>query len=304
MSQLTAEQLSDIRAACEAGAHKAAAAFSAALGGDFSLRVVGSGTVTPASLPEGFDSAGLVVLLDVEGVAAVVVIAESTGLLPEWCANPDTTGNSKLATMAQELGMTLLPEALMPTDFKAARVEQLAEALQRGGLANGAASVRLAFRNDGGEAATAHLIFPLPNPDGILVDSADTEMGGASAANASSWAVQDEPAAPTTTRSRAAASVDDLPSYAQSLLQIKVPVQVTLASKRQPLRHILQLNTGTIIQFEKSCDELLDLHVGEHRVGRGEAVKVGDKFGIRLTSIVLPEERFGAVAAPNEPAAD
>jgi flagellar motor switch protein FliN/FliY len=323
MSQLTAAQLSDIQAACEAGAGDAAEVFSRALDAQLTLSVAGNGSVDPASLPEGFDTAGLVVLLDVEGTAAVLVIAESTGLLPEWYADPDTTGKNKLTTMAQELGMTLLPEALrpetpLPTTFQAARVAQLAEALQRGGLAEGAASVQLALQKDGGEVATVHLIFPLPNASDVLVDPKAAETDAASGTNTASAAGQDEaaantgtksPAATTTPQSRSVTSVDDLPEYAQSLLQIKVPVQVTLASKRQPLRNILELNAGTIIQFEKSCEELLDLHVGDHRVGRGEAVKVGDKFGIRLTSIVLPDERFGAVAAPNhairdEPDAD
>ena len=40
---------------------------------------------------------------------------------------------------------------------------------------------------------------------------------------------------------------------------------------------------------------MLDLDVGKRRVARGEAVKVGDKFGLRITSMVLPEERFEAV---------
>ena len=68
---------------------------------------------------------------------------------------------------------------------------------------------------------------------------------------------------------------------------------VTLASKKQSIGKILELGTGSIIQFEKSCEELLDLQVGDRICAKGEAVKVGDKFGIRLTSLVLPDERFG-----------
>jgi flagellar motor switch protein FliM len=49
---------------------------------------------------------------------------------------------------------------------------------------------------------------------------------------------------------------------------------------------------GAILQFEKMCDETLSLEVGDHRVAEGETVKVGDKFGLRVTSMVLPGERF------------
>ena len=88
-----------------------------------------------------------------------------------------------------------------------------------------------------------------------------------------------------------------LPSYTRSLLHIEVPVVVTLAAKKQIIGQILELGTGSIIHFDKSCDEMLDLSVGEHRIAQGEAVKVGDKFGLRVTSLILPEERFKPVAA-------
>lgn len=87
-------------------------------------------------------------------------------------------------------------------------------------------------------------------------------------------------------------SFEKLPSYTRSLLRVQVPVTVTLASKRQPIAKILELGPGAILQFDKSCEELLDLEVNGHRIGVGEAVKVGDKFGLRVTSMVLPDERF------------
>ncbi len=88
------------------------------------------------------------------------------------------------------------------------------------------------------------------------------------------------------------ASSRDLPLYSRSLLRIKVPVVVTLARKRQPLSRILELGPGAIIQFDKSCDAMLELDVAARSVALGEAVKVGDKFGLRINSITLPEERF------------
>lgn len=89
----------------------------------------------------------------------------------------------------------------------------------------------------------------------------------------------------------------DLPPYTRSLLRIKVPVVVTLAEKRQKLSRIIELGPGAIIQFDKSCEEMLELGVGDRPVALGEAVKVGDKFGLRITSIALPDERFNPVQA-------
>jgi flagellar motor switch/type III secretory pathway protein FliN len=97
-------------------------------------------------------------------------------------------------------------------------------------------------------------------------------------------------------------SLRDLPAYSRSLLKIRVPLSVTLAEKKQPLGQILEIGPGSILQFEKSCEEMLDLNVSNLAIARGEAVKVGDKFGLRVTSLILPSERFKAVQpAPPSP---
>jgi flagellar motor switch protein FliN len=88
-----------------------------------------------------------------------------------------------------------------------------------------------------------------------------------------------------------------LPGYVRSLLRIRVPVAVTLASARQSVRRILELGPGSIIQFRKSCEETLTLEVGNLTIAEGEAVKVGDKFGLWITSMTLPRERFHKVIA-------
>jgi flagellar motor switch protein FliN len=89
---------------------------------------------------------------------------------------------------------------------------------------------------------------------------------------------------------------DRFPPYTRSLLKIEVPVTVTLAERRFAVEEILSLGPGSILQFDKGCDEALDLEVGNRRVAQGEAVKVGDKFGLRVTAVVLPEERFEPIS--------
>jgi flagellar motor switch protein FliN/FliY len=124
---------------------------------------------------------------------------------------------------------------------------------------------------------------------------AESTLEGGDDLKAAGEAEPEQARPPQAAPRRGNVSVNDLPQYARSLLRIKVPVVVTLAEKRQPLGRILELGPGSIIQFDKSCDEMLGLDVGQMPVAVGEAVKVGDKFGLRITSIVLPEERFAAV---------
>jgi flagellar motor switch protein FliN/FliY len=83
-----------------------------------------------------------------------------------------------------------------------------------------------------------------------------------------------------------------LPGYSRSLLKISVPISVELASKKETLQEVISLAPGSIIKFDKGCEQLLRLLVGENAVAVGEAVKVGEKFGFRVTSMLLPPEHF------------
>ena len=86
----------------------------------------------------------------------------------------------------------------------------------------------------------------------------------------------------------------DLPPYTRSLLRIKVPVVVTLAEKRQKLNRIVDWGPA---RSSSSTNRGRDARTGGRQspVACGEAVKVGDKFGLRITAMVLPEERFSPV---------
>ena len=86
-----------------------------------------------------------------------------------------------------------------------------------------------------------------------------------------------------------------LPAYSRSLLRIPVPLIVTLASTRQPTSRVLELAPGTILHFTKPCDDPLTISVGHCDVAVGETVKVGDKFGVKITSMVMPQEKFEPV---------
>ena len=82
------------------------------------------------------------------------------------------------------------------------------------------------------------------------------------------------------------AELEGLPTYARGLLRIRVPVQVTLASQRKNIQEIIELGPGSIIKFEKTCDEPLDVCVGGRTIAQGEVVKVGDKFGVKISGLV------------------
>jgi flagellar motor switch protein FliN/FliY len=91
------------------------------------------------------------------------------------------------------------------------------------------------------------------------------------------------------------ADFSKLPKYSRSLLKIRVPISVQLATKKELVHEVLTMAPGSIIKFEKGCEELLQMIVGEQAIAEGEAVKIGEKFGFRVTSMMLPREHFVAV---------
>jgi len=83
----------------------------------------------------------------------------------------------------------------------------------------------------------------------------------------------------------------------ERLRKVPVPIIVKLAEKRVELGQLLAIGPGAIITFEKSCEDLLDLYVNNQLYCRGEAVKIGEKFGIKICDIGSAQERLSAVLA-------
>ncbi len=69
------------------------------------------------------------------------------------------------------------------------------------------------------------------------------------------------------------------------ILQVRVPIIVRLADRIMPLGEIMQLQPGAIIEFTKVVGEDLDLMINNKCIGGGQAVKVGEKFGLKVTNI-------------------
>jgi flagellar motor switch protein FliN/FliY len=74
------------------------------------------------------------------------------------------------------------------------------------------------------------------------------------------------------------------------ILRVAVPVIVKLADKRLSLGDIIDVSPGSIIEFAKSAEQPLELLVNNQAIGRGIAVKVGEKFGLRIDQILPREE--------------
>jgi len=79
-------------------------------------------------------------------------------------------------------------------------------------------------------------------------------------------------------------TVDASPELAR-ILKIRVPAIVQLAARRMSISGVRKFSLGMIIEFYKGVDEPLELLINNRPVGKGEAVKVGEHFGLRITQI-------------------
>ena len=80
------------------------------------------------------------------------------------------------------------------------------------------------------------------------------------------------------------------------ILDIPVQLTVELGRTRIPIKHILQLAQGSVVELEALAGEPMDVLVNGYLIAQGEVVVVNDKFGIRLTDVVTPSERLRRVS--------
>jgi flagellar motor switch protein FliN/FliY len=69
------------------------------------------------------------------------------------------------------------------------------------------------------------------------------------------------------------------------ILHMHVPVIVKLAERKLTLAEVMRLGPGAIIEFIKSNDEQLELLINNKAIGLGDAVKVGENFGLKINQI-------------------
>ena len=76
-----------------------------------------------------------------------------------------------------------------------------------------------------------------------------------------------------------------MPAPTQSILNLEVPLIVTVGECEMPLRDVLNLTPGSILKLSKSASDELDLFVSDTPIGAGRAVKIGDNLGVRITHV-------------------
>lgn len=82
------------------------------------------------------------------------------------------------------------------------------------------------------------------------------------------------------------------PSNIEILLDVKLPVSIELGRTEMSIRDILELGSGSVVELTKLAGEPVDLLVNNKVIARGEVVVVDENFGLRVTSLISPEDRL------------
>jgi len=101
--------------------------------------------------------------------------------------------------------------------------------------------------------------------------------------------LQDPPVKPVSAR-----PLSDQPQARGLDFLYDIPLQISVEVGRSKilLKDLLKMGEGYVIELDKLAGEPLDLYVNSKLIARGEAVMVGEKFGIRLTDVVSTADRI------------
>lgn len=81
-------------------------------------------------------------------------------------------------------------------------------------------------------------------------------------------------------------NLSDMPANIDVLMDVPVNLTVELGSCQMPMREVLQLTVGSVLQLDKLASAPVELFVNRKLIARGEVVVVEDRFGIKVTEIL------------------
>jgi flagellar motor switch protein FliN/FliY len=74
------------------------------------------------------------------------------------------------------------------------------------------------------------------------------------------------------------------------LRDVEVEITLEIGRRRMRIADVLKLTTGQSLELTKAAGEPLDIFVNGRLLGRGEAVVVGDRYGVRITEMLAPSD--------------
>jgi flagellar motor switch protein FliN/FliY len=77
-----------------------------------------------------------------------------------------------------------------------------------------------------------------------------------------------------------------------ALMDVQVTLSVEIGRCKMPIKQLISLNQGAVVELDRGVNEPLDLLVNGTLIARGEVVVVEGQFGLRLIDVVSASERL------------
>ncbi len=144
--------------------------------------------------------------------------------------------------------------------------------------------------------------------DAAMQEQRESDVGGAAeTVTADDWAAaiaESKEAVPAAQPAQVFPPMQEAPPTAAAGVEFdmdrikNIPVQLTaeLGRTRITIKELLHLSQGSVVELEGLAGQPLEVKINGFLIAQGEVVQVGDKYGIRLTDIILPSERIQKLA--------
>ena len=81
-------------------------------------------------------------------------------------------------------------------------------------------------------------------------------------------------------------AIAENPSNLNLVLDVPVSLTIELGGCQLPMREVLQLNIGSVVQLDKAADAPVELSINGKLIARGEVVIIEDRYGVKITEVI------------------
>lgn len=75
------------------------------------------------------------------------------------------------------------------------------------------------------------------------------------------------------------------------LLDVKMRLSVVLGNSRRPIREVLDLGKGSVVELDRFAGDDVDVYINDQIVGKGQIVAIDDEYGVKITRILNPVKK-------------
>jgi flagellar motor switch protein FliN len=81
-------------------------------------------------------------------------------------------------------------------------------------------------------------------------------------------------------------ATDQNPPNLNLVLDVPVSLTIELGGCQLPMREVLQLNIGSVVQLDKPADAPVELSINGKLIARGEVVVIEERYGVKITEVI------------------